>query len=109
MIAADHRLYEAAKAHAAATLALVDNLRAGRGSQWEAPPGASLRIEHDFHADYTGETAVDPTRLRVRAAVENGLATLEHATHELTRVSGSLEESLRPYVTRHVAQAPITR
>jgi hypothetical protein len=109
MMVADHRLLDAAKAHSVATLALVDALRSARGVEWEAPPGASLRIEHDFHADHTGETASDPARLKVRAAVENGLAILAHASAQLDRATSSLEDALRPYVTQDVTQAPLTR
>ena len=109
MIVADHRLLDAAKAHGVATLALVDALRSARGVEWESPPGAPLRIEHDFHADYTGETAVDPARLKVRAAVENGLAVLAHASAQLDRATVSLTDALRPYVTQDVTQDPTTR
>lgn len=109
MIAADHRLLDTSKAHGVATLRLVDALRDARGVQWESPPGAALRIEHDFYADTTGETAADPARLRVRAAVENGLAVLAHASAQLNRATTSLEDALRPYVTQDVAQAPLTR
>lgn len=105
----DHRLKNAATSHSASVIALVDSLRSARGVEWESPPGAAHRIEHDFYADKTGETAVDPARLKVRAAVENGLAVFTQATAQLERATASLEDALRPYVTQHVTQAPLTR
>jgi hypothetical protein len=80
MIVADHRLLNAVTAHSAAVLALVDDLLAGRGVQWEAPPGAVLHTEHDFRSDYARETAANPSRLKLRATVESGLLALEDAT-----------------------------
>lgn len=105
----DHRLKNAATSHSASVIALVDALRSARGVEWESPPGAAHRIEHDFYADKTGETAADPARLKVRAAVENGLAVLTHASAQLDRATASLEDTLRPYVTKDVTQAPLTR
>jgi len=109
MRAADHRLLNVSRAHGVSVLALVDALKSGRGVEGEVPPGAPLRIEHDFYADYTGETAVDPARLKVRAAVENGLAVLAIASAQLDRATAALEDALRPYVTAQVTQEPVTR
>lgn len=97
MIAADHRLRDAATQHSAAVLALVDALRAGRGAEWESPPGTAKRSTLDLHDDPTGEVATNAARLRVRANVEHGLLLLDKATAAFQTAADSLEDALQPY------------
>lgn len=86
----DRRLRDAATAHAAATVRLVDLLRAARGAQWERRPGSSVRTPSEVD-DPTGETATETTRLRLRASVEDALARLTLATVDLERAADAVE------------------
>jgi len=101
----DHRLRDAAVAHSAATLALVDVLRKARGVQWEAPPGTStlgsqIGPKGERLNDPTAAFAIDGRRLRLRAHVENGLHRLKEATAALVEATESLEASLAPYAVK---------
>lgn len=53
MSCSDHRLCDAATAHTAAAVQLVDLLRAVRGAQWERHPGSAVRTPSEVD-DPTG-------------------------------------------------------
>ncbi|MEV8172160.1 hypothetical protein [Microbacterium sp. NPDC077486] len=86
----DHRLRDAATAHAAATVRLVDLLRVARGAQWERRAGSSVRTPSEVD-DPTGETASDTTRLRLRASVADALARLTLMTVAIEHAADNLE------------------
>lgn len=93
MIAAEHQLRDAAVAHADATLALIDVLRASRASQWAAPVGSSVTTRSGI-PDPTGEAATATTGLALRARIAEAITRMEAATADFNRLASDLEELL---------------
>ncbi|WP_309102499.1 hypothetical protein [Microbacterium sp.] len=104
MKAADHRLASAATAHADATLALVDVLRAARACEWEAPTASPVTTVTGI-IDPTGEAATAMSGLRLRARVEDALSRLELASDEFLRAASNLEELLQLHSDPHARHA----
>lgn len=97
----DDRLRQAATDHGAATIAIIDSLRAARGGAWELPPGASTKQAIGDIGDPTGTIASEPTGLLLRARVEDALARLTAATGAFRRAATELDEALERHSSPH--------